>query len=95
MAAIDTQTVDTTTRLAALRKLMSEHKVDAYVVPSEDQRKGFQAVMAMFDGGSTRVLSFLQIPASTLQTAISVEHSYPDSLALPVRLSTGGLGFSF
>lgn len=39
MGAIATQTVDTTERLAALRKLMTEHKFDAYIVPSEDQRK--------------------------------------------------------
>lgn len=39
MGAIGTQTVDTTDRLAALRKLMAEHNVGAYIVPSEDQRK--------------------------------------------------------
>ncbi len=39
MGTIGTQTVDTTDRLAALRKHMAEHKVDAYIVPSEDQRK--------------------------------------------------------
>lgn len=39
MGAIGTQTVDTSDRLAALRKHMVEHKVDAYIVPSEDQRK--------------------------------------------------------
>jgi Xaa-Pro aminopeptidase len=37
MGAIGTQTVDTSDRLAALRKHMVEHKVDAYIVPSEDQ----------------------------------------------------------
>ncbi|KAI0273242.1 Creatinase/aminopeptidase [Russula aff. rugulosa BPL654] len=37
MGAIGTQTVDTTDRLAALRKLMAEHNVGAYIVPSEDQ----------------------------------------------------------
>ena len=36
-----TQTVNTTDRLAALRKLMSEKQVDAFVVPSEDPRKCF------------------------------------------------------
>ena len=36
-----TQTVNTTDRLAALRKLMSEKQVDAFVVPSEDPRKYF------------------------------------------------------
>ncbi len=39
MGAIGTQTVDTTERLAALRNLMAERNVDAYVVPSEDQRR--------------------------------------------------------
>jgi hypothetical protein len=39
MGTIDTQTVDTTNRLAALRKHMAEHNVGAYIVPSEDQRK--------------------------------------------------------
>jgi hypothetical protein len=39
MGAIGTQTVDTTDRLAALRKLMAQHNVGTYVVPSEDQRK--------------------------------------------------------
>jgi Xaa-Pro aminopeptidase len=39
MGAIGTQTVDTTDRLAALRKHMAEHNVSAYIVPSEDQRK--------------------------------------------------------
>lgn len=39
MGAIGTETVDTTNRLAALRKLMAEHNVSAYIVPSEDQRK--------------------------------------------------------
>jgi Xaa-Pro aminopeptidase len=39
MGAIGTQTVDTSDRLAALRKHMAEHNVDAYIVPSEDQRK--------------------------------------------------------
>ena len=41
MGAIGTQTVDTTARLAALRKYMikEDHNVTAVVVPSEDQRK--------------------------------------------------------
>ena len=39
MGVIGTQTVDTSDRLAALRKHMAEHNVDAYIVPSEDQRK--------------------------------------------------------
>lgn len=33
-----TQTVNTTERLIGLRKLMEEQGVEAYVVPSEDQR---------------------------------------------------------
>ncbi|KAI0258993.1 Creatinase/aminopeptidase [Gloeopeniophorella convolvens] len=37
MGAIGTQTVDTSGRLAALRKLMGERNIDAYIVPSEDQ----------------------------------------------------------
>jgi hypothetical protein len=39
MGTIGTQTVDTTDRLAALRKHMSDHNIGAYIVPSEDQRK--------------------------------------------------------
>jgi len=39
MGSTGTQTVDTTNRLAALRKHMAEHNVSAYIVPSEDQRK--------------------------------------------------------
>ncbi len=39
MGAKGTQTVDTTGRLAVLRKHMAAHKVDAYIVPTEDQRK--------------------------------------------------------
>jgi hypothetical protein len=39
MGTIGTQTVDTTDRLAALRKHMAERNIDAYIVPSEDQRK--------------------------------------------------------
>lgn len=39
MGTIGTQTVDTTDRVAALRKQMAEHNVGAYIVPNEDQRK--------------------------------------------------------
>lgn len=41
MAAAEAQTVDTTKRLAGLRELMKlkENSVQAFVVPSEDQRK--------------------------------------------------------
>ena len=41
MGALATQTVSTTKRLEALRLLMQkpENNVNAYVVPSEDQRK--------------------------------------------------------
>lgn len=41
MGARATQTVDTAGRLQALRELMrkAENNVNAYVVPSEDQRK--------------------------------------------------------
>lgn len=38
MGVIGTQTIDTSDRLTALRKHMVEHNVDAYIVPSEDQR---------------------------------------------------------
>ncbi|KAK8058559.1 metallopeptidase family M24 [Apiospora phragmitis] len=34
--AVDMEKVDTTSRLAALRKFMKEHNVDVYIVPSED-----------------------------------------------------------
>ncbi|KAI1760148.1 aminopeptidase-like protein [Hypoxylon sp. FL1150] len=34
--AIEMEKVSTTARLAELRKLMSEHKVDVYIIPSED-----------------------------------------------------------
>ncbi|KAI0294854.1 Creatinase/aminopeptidase [Multifurca ochricompacta] len=37
MGAVGTQTVDTTDRVVALRKLMAERNIDAYIVPSEDQ----------------------------------------------------------
>lgn len=37
--AIDMETVDTTRRLAQLRDLMKEHKVDIYIVPSEDSHQ--------------------------------------------------------
>ncbi|KAJ5735681.1 uncharacterized protein N7483_000806 [Penicillium malachiteum] len=36
---IDMGTVDTTARLSQLRKLMQEHKVDVYIVPSEDSHQ--------------------------------------------------------
>ena len=39
MGAIATQTVNTSDRLRSLRQLMAEAAVDAYIVPSEDQRK--------------------------------------------------------
>jgi Xaa-Pro aminopeptidase len=39
MGATGTQTVNTTDRLAALRNLMAERNIDAYIVPSEDQRR--------------------------------------------------------
>ena len=40
------ETVDTTDRLAALRKHMAEHNVGAYIVPSEDQRK---SIIGLYD----------------------------------------------
>jgi hypothetical protein len=41
MGAVGTQMVDTSARVAALRELMAkkENNVDAFVVPSEDQRE--------------------------------------------------------
>ena len=41
MGGTATRTVNTADRLAALRKLMIEKQVDAFVVPSEDPRKCF------------------------------------------------------
>jgi hypothetical protein len=81
MGAMGTQTVDTSDRLAALRKHMTEHNIDAYIVPSEDQRK---SQVPSDWGTSTNAIS-LQILASTLQSAISVGHSFLDLMALQVR----------
>lgn len=41
MTAIGTQTVDTTQRLAALRRILANEipVIDAFVIPSEDARK--------------------------------------------------------
>jgi hypothetical protein len=61
MGTIDTQTVDTTDRLAALRKHMAKHNLGAYIVPSEDQRKSIRP----FDWRQTqiRILSrFQRVP---------------------------------
>ena len=46
MGAAEAQTVDTSKRLADLRELMKreENRVQAYVVPSEDQRKSFTSI---------------------------------------------------
>jgi hypothetical protein len=38
MGADGVHTVNTTERLAKLRELMKQHSVQAFVVPSEDQR---------------------------------------------------------
>ena len=54
MGAIGTQTVDTSDRLAALRKHMVEHNIDAYIVPSEDQRMS----QGSSDWGPARMQSF-------------------------------------
>jgi Xaa-Pro aminopeptidase len=51
MGAVGTQTVNTTERLAALRNLMAERNIDAYVVPSEDQRK----LLELSDRGFTAI----------------------------------------
>jgi Xaa-Pro aminopeptidase len=47
MGAAGAQTVDTSKRLAALRELMNhtENSVQAFVVPSEDQRKLFTYIL--------------------------------------------------
>ena len=37
--SIDMETVDTTKRLSQLRELMKQHKVDVYIVPSEDSHQ--------------------------------------------------------
>ncbi|KIV85021.1 hypothetical protein PV11_00759 [Exophiala sideris] len=37
--SVDMETVDTTKRLAQLRDLMRQHKVDVYIVPSEDSHQ--------------------------------------------------------
>ena len=37
--SIDMETVDTSKRLSQLRELMKEHKVDVYIVPSEDSHQ--------------------------------------------------------
>ena len=51
-----TQTVNTADRLAALRKLMIEKQVDAFVVPSEDPRKCF--IVGVLSG----LLAHVRIP---------------------------------
>jgi hypothetical protein len=80
MGTIDTQTVDTTDRLAALRKHMAEHNVSAYIVPSEDQRKS----LGPSDWRPAQIQISFQISASTQQSAIIVGHSFLVSMALLV-----------
>ena len=81
MGAVGTQTVDTTERLAALRNLMAERNIDAYVVPSEDQRRHFRLIRSRAFGDTTR----LQIWASTLPSVTSVGGSYLGLVAPLVR----------
>ena len=88
MGTIGAQTVNTTDRLVALRKLMTEHNIDTYVVPSEDQRE-HSGVQGLSDRGSTQLYLSFQIPASTLRSVINGGRSYPDSMALLVRLLLG------
>ena len=39
MRTVDMEKVDTSKRLAQLRELMQEHKLDVYIVPSEDSHQ--------------------------------------------------------
>ena len=80
MVHADSMTVDTSVRLAALRKLMQEKPVDAYIVPSEDQRKSRSPLMrrSSLTGRDT------QIRASTSRTATSGGHSSRASQAQQV-----------
>ena len=64
MGAIGTQTVDTTDRLAALRKLMTKHNVGAYIVPSEDQRKSRVSAHLDWRPAQIRILyRFQRVPS--------------------------------
>jgi hypothetical protein len=81
MGTIGTQTVDTTERLSVLRSLMADRNIDAYIVPTEDQRR---CSTCPFRETSSHTVWNFQISASILQSAISVGHSSLGSMALLV-----------
>ncbi|KAI9374271.1 hypothetical protein BJX61DRAFT_532557 [Aspergillus egyptiacus] len=67
-------TVDTTKRLASLRQLMQEHKVDVYIVPSEDSHQseyiapcdGRREFISGFSGSAgTAIISLSEAALST------------------------------
>ena len=91
MGAIGTQTVDTTERLAALRNLMAERKIDAYVVPTEDQRRHSDLLS---DRGLATIPTWLQISASILPSVTCVGRSYLGSMALLVRPPQKAIAFT-
>jgi Xaa-Pro aminopeptidase len=63
MGAIGAQTVDTADRLAALRKLMVDHNIDTYVVPSEDQRERLGLVRLRINTDAFIVADSSEYPA--------------------------------
>ncbi|KAJ5176737.1 Xaa-Pro aminopeptidase P [Penicillium canariense] len=71
---IDMATVDTTERLSQLRQLMKEHKVDVYIVPSEDSHQseyiapcdGRREFISGFSGSAgTAIISLSKAALST------------------------------
>ncbi|KAJ5906794.1 Xaa-Pro aminopeptidase P [Penicillium subrubescens] len=71
---IDMGTVDTTDRLSQLRQLMKEHKVDVYIVPSEDSHQseyiapcdGRREFISGFSGSAgTAIISLSKAALST------------------------------
>ena len=71
MVHADSMTVDTSARLAALRKLMREKPVDAYIVPSEDQRECHALPLSHLMRRSSLTGRDTQIRASTSRTVTS------------------------
>ncbi|RHZ74248.1 hypothetical protein CDV55_108106 [Aspergillus turcosus] len=72
--AADMETVNTTERLARLRQLMQEHKVDVYIVPSEDSHQseyiapcdGRREFISGFSGSAgTAIVSMTKAALST------------------------------
>ena len=61
MGADGVHTVNTTVRLAKLRELMKQHSVQAFVVPSEDQRTDCDCLRKLGLGTKSNLL---QIRAS-------------------------------